>query len=230
MRIFVIGCEYAGKTTLVNGITEWIAQTMGSYTGCHDHFTLPNVGQGAAAVKIEETVTELIETVPSFVEQFQRFQFVYHLQPVLFHRDDYLIVNWYYADAVYVPLYYPNLGGHDRQYLARFIESDLKILAPDMVLVLVKAEPDVIRDRMRQEPRPRCPLKNSQDVETVLNRFQDVYTNSILDAKITIDTTSASASETLQDFVRQVEPHLRPVDRQRILSHQALQQAKSGKR
>ena len=73
MRIFIIGCEYAGKTTLVNGITEWIAQTMGSYTGCHDHFTLPNVGQGEAAEKIEETVTELIETVPSFVEQFQRF-------------------------------------------------------------------------------------------------------------------------------------------------------------
>lgn len=230
MRIFIIGCEYAGKTTLVNEITEWIAQTMGSYTGCHDHFTLPNVGQGEAAEKIEETVTELIETVPSFVEQFQRFQFVYHLQPVLFHRDDYLIVNWYYADAVYVPLYYPNLGGHDRQYLARFIESDLKILAPDMVLVLVKADPDVIRDRMRQEPRPRCPLKSLQDVETVLNRFQEVYANSILDAKITIDTTSAASSETLQDFVRKVEPHLRPVDRQRILSHQTLELANAGKR
>ena len=227
MRIFIIGCEYTGKTTLVNRITEWIAQTMGSYTGCHDHFTLPNVGQGEAMDKIEETVMGLIETVPSFVEQFQRFQFVYHLQPVLFHRDDYLIVNWYYADAVYVPLYYPNLGGHDRQYLARFIESDLKILAPDMVLVLVKASPDVVRDRMRQEARPQCPLKNSQDVEFVLDRFQEVYTNSILDAKITIDTTSTSSSEALQDFVRQVEPHLRPVDRQRILSHQTLQQAKS---
>ena len=136
-------------------------------------------------------------------------------------------MNWYYADAVYVPLYYPNLGGHDRQYLARFIESDLKILAPDMVLVLVKASPDVVRDRMRQEARPQCPLKNSQDVEFVLDRFQEVYTNSILDAKITIDTTSTSSSEALQDFVRQVEPHLRPVDQQRILSHQTLQQAKS---
>ena len=227
MRIFIIGCEYAGKTTLVSGITEWMAQTMGSYTGCHDHFTLPKVGQGEAMDRIEETISGLIDTVPSFVEQFQRFQFVYHLQPVLFHRDDYLIVNWYYADAVYVPLYYPNLGGHDRQYLARFIESDLKILAPDMVLVLVKASPDVIRDRMRQEPRPRCPLKNPQDAEFVLDRFQEVYTNSILDAKITIDTTNTSASEALQDFVRQVEPHLRSVDRQRILSHQAMQQAKS---
>ncbi len=227
MRIFIIGCEYAGKTTLVNGITGWIAQTMGSYTGCHDHFTLPNVGQGEAMDRIEETISGLIETVPSFVEQFQRFQFVYHLQPVLFHRDDYLIVNWYYADAVYVPLYYPNLGGHDRQYLARFIESDLKILAPDMVLVLVRASPDVIRERMRQEQRPRCPLKDPQDVEFVLDRFQEVYTNSILDAKITIDTTNTSASETLQEFVRQVEPHLRSVDRQRILSHQTLQQAKS---
>ena len=200
---------------------------MGSFTGCHDHFTLPNVGQGEAADKIEETVMGLLETVPSFVEQFQRFQFVYHLQPVLYHRDDFLIVNWYYADAVYVPLYYPNLGGHDRQYLARFIESDLKILAPDMVLVLVKASPNVIRDRMRHEPRPRCPLKNSQDIETVLDRFQEVYTNSIIDAKITLDTTTTSTSETLQEFVRQVEPHLRSVDRQRILSHQTMQQAKS---
>lgn len=230
MRIFIIGCEYAGKTTLVNGITDWIAQTMGSYTGCHDHFTLPNVGQGEATDEIEETVMELLEKVPSFVEQFQRFQFVYHLQPVLYHRDDFLIVNWYYADDVYVPLYYPNLGGHDRQYLARFIESDLKVLAPDMVLVLVKASPDVIRNRMRQQPRPRCPLKHSQDIETVLDRFQEVYTTSIIDAKITIDTTSTSASETLQEFVRQVEPHLRPVDRQRILSHQTLEQAKTIKR
>ena len=229
MRVLMIGCEYAGKTTLANGVNRWIEQTMGCVAGWHDHFTLPDMGQHPdphQREQNEQAMIELLDTVPPLVEQFQRYQFVYHLQPILYQRDDFLLVNWYYADAVYAPLYYPQIAGHDRQWLARFIEGDLKELAPDMVLVLVKASPDVIRERMRREPRPKCLLKE-QDVELVLDRFREVYEGSILNEKLTLDTSETTVRESMQDFLRQMEPHLQSVDRQRILCHQALQQAES---
>ncbi len=95
-----------------------------------------------------------------------------------------------------------------------------------MVLVLVKASPDVIRERMRREPRPKCLLKE-QDVELVLDRFREVYEGSILNEKLTLDTSETTVRESMQDFLRQMEPHLQSVDRQRILCHQVLQQAES---
>ena len=38
VRLILIGCEYAGKTTLANEIIEWIGRTMGSSRTFHDHF------------------------------------------------------------------------------------------------------------------------------------------------------------------------------------------------
>ena len=233
MRVLMIGCEYAGKTTLANRITQWIKQTMGGgeLTGWHDHFTLPFVGQHPDPRKshrTEDVMIELLKTEPWVVEQFQRYQFVYHLQPILYQRDDLLLVNWYYGDAVYAPLYYPDIEteGHDRKWLARFIEGDAKALAPDMVLALVTAPPDVIRERMRQHPRAECFLQD-QDVELVLDRFQEAYRESLINSKITVDTSDASVEETLRSFVQEIEPYLQPVDRQRILCHQALRQGGS---
>jgi hypothetical protein len=159
------------------------------------------------------------------VEQFQRYQFTYHLQPILYQRDDLLLVNWYHGDAVYAPLYYPEIeaNANDRKATARFIEGDVKQLAPDMVLALVTASSDVIRERMRQQPRPKCFLQD-QDAELVLDRFQEAYRESLFNSKITVDTSDASEEETLRDFVREMEPYLQPVDRQRILCRQALRQ------
>ena len=41
MRLILIGCEYAGKTTLANEITKWLKETTGGGRTFHDHFTIP---------------------------------------------------------------------------------------------------------------------------------------------------------------------------------------------
>ena len=42
MRLILVGCEYAGKTTLAEEIVAWTGRTMGGGRVFHDHFTIPN--------------------------------------------------------------------------------------------------------------------------------------------------------------------------------------------
>jgi hypothetical protein len=42
VRLILVGCEYAGKTTLGNEITAWLGRTMGGRRTFHDLFTVPS--------------------------------------------------------------------------------------------------------------------------------------------------------------------------------------------
>ena len=84
-------------------------------------------------------------------------------------------------------------------------------MAPDTVIVLVKASADVIRERMRAAPRPRMLLKES-DVERVLERFEQEYESALFMRRIGLDTSEASAEETLAQFVDEIGPHLSQID------------------
>ena len=53
---------------------------------------------------------------------------------------------------------------------------------PELVLVLVKAAPDVIRRRMRESPHKRQVLQDS-DVEKVLSLFEEGYAGSLITNK-----------------------------------------------
>ena len=49
MRLILVGCEYAGKTTLANHIAGWIERTLGppipqGMPPFHDHFAFPDIG------------------------------------------------------------------------------------------------------------------------------------------------------------------------------------------
>ena len=93
--------------------------------------------------------------------------------------------------------------------------------AGDTVLVLLKASPEVIARRMREAPQPRGVLEE-KDIERVLGRFEEEYAASILRYGLTLDTSPASEQETLDQFVRDVGPHLSERDRTRLLAHGAL--------
>ena len=42
MNLIVIGCEYAGKTTLAVGISRWMIESMGlNMVVWHDHYVVP---------------------------------------------------------------------------------------------------------------------------------------------------------------------------------------------
>ena len=71
-------------------------------------------------------------------------------------REDTLMIDFYYADAVYAPLYYgygePD-SFSDRRRRAREWDHHLLVQAPDAVLVLVEASPSAIRSRMAADQR-----------------------------------------------------------------------------
>lgn len=247
MRMIIIGCEYAGKTTLAVEISNWMIQTMGfPFVRWHNHFVVPRVDghlvvrapQAAGPVLVpgkqageefgEEEQEQILALKPMVLEQFQRHMIWRHLHPSMCRDDNTLFINGHYADAVYAPLYYgygePGSFA-DRRARARAWDSVLMGAAPDMVLVLVKASVDAVRQRMRQEPRARCPLRE-QDVGVVLDRFEEEYANSLIGRRFALDTTTVPVTETFQEFLGQMEPYLTQADRLRVLSHQALQRFK----
>lgn len=220
MRLILIGCEYAGKTTLAGEITKWIRQTMGGGRGFHDHFTLPD----SELTQVEQE--QLAALVPSLKEKFQRYMLDYHFHPAFYSDADHLLAGFHIEEAVYAPLYY-GYGGPgenaERTSLARTMEERIGELAPDTVLVLLKASAEVIAQRMKSNPHPGQVVQE-KDIEFVLQRFEEQYQKSLLRRKFTLDTTSAAVEETLAEFEAAIEPLLTDSDRLRILAHQALKQ------
>ena len=43
MRLILMGCEYAGTTTLSRQIIKWVKENLGDDFGFHDHWKLPHV-------------------------------------------------------------------------------------------------------------------------------------------------------------------------------------------
>ncbi len=239
MRLILIGCEYAGKTTLAVEISRWMIGAMGlPFVRWHNHFVVPHLdqhlvvqaradgryvvpGKEAGDLNKEEEEKQILSLRPLLLEQFQRHMIWRHLHPDMYRDcDDTLTINGYYADAVYAPLYYgygePGTFA-DRRRRARAWDAELLKLAPDTVLIMVKASADVIRERIRQNLRPRCILKE-REVQIVLDRFQEEYDNSLIHRSFTLDTTGTSVEGTLQEFLGQMWQHLSQVDRLRMVS------------
>ncbi len=214
MRLVLIGCEYAGKTTLAAGIADWWREQTGELqTHFHDHFLVPElVHKDPATCEAEEA--QIATLIPPLLEKFQRYNFIYHMGSPL---HDHWMIDWFYADAVYAPLYY----GYDRQRWTHRFEVELLERLPDTVMVLLKAAPETIRQRMRARPHPKGLLKE-KDIELVLQRFDEIYRDTSVHRRFALDTTRLSEGQTLQEFVRLIEPLLTPADGARIQTHHLL--------
>lgn len=224
MRLIIIGCEYAGKTTLASEIEQWMEQSMGSCTtSFHDHF-LPWDPNDTSPKKerIDVDMKLLALDEPQILEKYMRYVTHYHTQQGFYKKPDHCVVNWYYGDAVYGPLYY-GFGGAgergDRQVMARKYDELVMEFAPDTVLVLVKASADVIRRRRLERPQPQ-PYPEEQDIELVLDRFDEEFERSPLKHRIVLDTSAtATPRETLDEFARQIPPLLTDADQARMQAH-----------
>ena len=234
MNLLIIGCEYAGKTTLARGISRWMIESMAlPYVRWHDHFVVPRldrhlivhagtdtttVGKDEADLNTAEDEEQILALRPSVLEQLQRHNVWRHLHPDLFRAEDVLFVNHYYAEAVYAPLYYRygEAGSFaDRRGRARAWDRELLLRAPDAVLVLVECSAEVIRDRMSRSRRPRCILRD-QDVDRVIDSFRREFDASLIPSKFTLDASEASPDEVFASFRRRIEPYLSAVDRRRL--------------
>ena len=235
MQLILTGCEYAGKRTLGRKISEWWGEQTGAeappfpHTGFHDHFVVPSViHTGGHDSHKEQSEQDILKLNPGILEHFQRYQIDYHFQRSFANSPDLRLIDWYYGDAVFAPLYYgygrPGEYG-DRRSMARSLDIEVVELMPDMVLVLMTASPEVIRQRMREYSGPWSTyhaksLFQEKDVEFVLDRFQEEFDQSLIKRRFTLDTSSATVEQTLGEFVEKMEPYLTPRNRLDIASHQ----------
>ena len=89
-----------------------------------------------------------------------------------------------------------------------------------MPLVLVKASPETIARRMKENPHPNGVLKEP-DIQKVLEEFETEFERSSMRNKFSIDTTGKTPEETLARFLEEFEPYLNETDKLRILIHRA---------
>ena len=224
MRIILAGCEYSGTTTLAHEINQWLERMTGTkFSIIHDHWNFPNLeGHDPYPPDItDEERRQLMALSPILKESIQRHSIYYHISPKTWKEPDFMVIGLHISDSVYGPLYhgYGHDGAEDdRRLVSPQIEESLLSLAPDVVLVLVKASAEVIAQRMKNDPRWYSHLKED-DIEFVLNRFEEKYNTSSIEHKVTISTDHVTARESLEEFETKIEPHLTDSDRLRIITH-----------
>ena len=234
MRLILTGVEYAGKHTLAVEISKWWAEQTGEEEKpdlpFHDHFTIPHVVH-LGVDHMDLSAKQMLTLNPGLMEQYQRWQIMGKLAAGYVAMADLLIIDWYYSDAVYAPLYY-GYGGPgqyaDRKKMARSMDAQVNELLPGMVLVLIKASPESIRLRVQEgkSPFPRRhvdTLFQVKDTEVVLDRFEEEYERSLLPRKFVLDTTDASVDETMAEFKGQIKTHITTEDRLRLLSREIVE-------
>ncbi|MDA1190000.1 MAG: hypothetical protein O2854_10070 [Chloroflexi bacterium] len=225
MRLIIVGVEYVGKTTLAEEIIAWTGRMMGGGRTFHDHFTIPNPELAPEARE------EFLKVSPQIKEMYQRFMMAHHLSPSFYRGPDHNMTGFHIEEAVYAPLYY-GYGGKQNQsgwrspegqrtQWAREIEKEVLEIAPDTVLVHMKATPDVIRKRKNENPHQYNVIED-KDIEFLLERFEQEVSWSLIHRRIVLDTSKATVQETLAEFEEKIEPLLSEADRLRILTHQVL--------
>ena len=225
MRLILVGCEYSGTTTLAVAICKWGQEVMGGgfdFFLLHDHYKFPHTS-GHGHEMTEEEQRQLLAISPPLKEMVQRHNIYYHIKPTNYERPDHILIGLHIEDAVYGPLYF-GYGREDqpnsRKVVSPLVEGEILRYAPDTVLVLVEAAPEVIRRRMRENPHQNAVLQE-KDVELVLRRFREEYEESSIRNKIELDTSSATIEKTVLDFAARVDPFLTEADRLRILVERA---------
>lgn len=199
MRVIAIGCEYTGKTTLLEGLMKW-GDERGVHHHLDDHFTIPD----RQFLKKDER-DEMVRLHPVLKERFQRFQVVYHLR-LINQYEHILLGGFHIEEEVYGPLYY--YPGRPTPHPPSVYEAEMP---PDTILVLLAARQDVIEKRMLEAPHD-YPIVPKADVQKVLERFEQAYRTSWIRNKIRIDTSDLTPEQLLQRFLADSVPRLNTRD------------------
>ena len=221
MKLLITGAEFTGTTTLANAFHKWKEDEMGcGFTHIHDHFKIPRVSGHPDDTTPEEQKMVLAMT-PKLKEMYSRYSLHYHVQH--YRAVDNLDIGLHIEDAVYAPLYF-GFGRQDqdferREFLFHHIEDLIKEVTSDpVVIVHVKAEPEVIRQRMKEHNRDNAVLQE-QDIDEVLRLFEEGVERSTLGPAFTLDTSTASVEKSVSEFAEKIQPHLTASDRERIAAH-----------
>ena len=201
MRLIAIGCEYAGKTTLFNGLMDW-GHERGIHHHLDDHFSIPD-----CQMLKEKAEQEVMLGLPQRLkERYQRFQVAYHVG-LINKYEHILLAGFHIEEEIYgTRYYYPevNLGTDPPR-------RDEAKMPEDTILVHLKASPETIRRRMKETPHA-YPVVPDGDVEEILAAFQQEYRQSWIKRKFEIDTTELTPASLLETFLKASISHLNERD------------------
>ena len=205
MRCVFVGIEYAGKSTLINLLTEYYRHRKLS-VHVDDHFTIPDAtlsaGSRAAYINFPDDVKE----------RMQRMQIQYHVE-VIKNYPNTLIAGWHIEEAVYTTVYGGDLKSPyyqnyhyraQRGYETQVMEARL----PDVVLIHVTASDEEIKKRMEADPHEYQIIK-AADIPTLKRLFEEEIDKSLFTQKgrkIVLDTTDKTPSESLDELLLLSEP------------------------
>lgn len=201
MRVIVIGTEYTGKTTLVQAIQQW-GMDRGIRHHMDDHFSIPDQ-QTLENPADQKAMTELPSAIK---ERFQRFQIAYHVR--LVHKYQHvLLTGFHIEEMVYGQrYYYPDLA-----HPVETPQAWERDMPSDMILVLLTASPEAIKQRMKDDPHD-FPIVPESDIEEVQAAFREEFRKSFFKQKFQIDTSTLTIYSLLNDFLRMSYPYLSAAD------------------
>ena len=243
MRLILIGCEYSGGSMMARAIAEWLLRERAATSvRIHDHWVYPYIADqdpstcfivgpdgivpeewryghlGYDAALSEEWADDVRALKPWLLEQLQRIMVWRHMHHTVIEEDasDSIQVGLHYAEAVYAPLYYGygRDSFSDRRRRARQWDRALLEFAPETILVLLRASPEAIRERMRAAPRPDG-VPREEDIGKVIDLFEEQYASTELTQKLAIRTSGVTVEESVAEFANRVEPFLTDEDRRR---------------
>jgi len=198
MRVIVVGCEYSGVSTLINGLMAW-GDARGIHHHLDDHFTIPD------SQHLEPVDSGMmLNLTPLLKERFQRFQLVYHLR--LLHLFEHILLGGFHIEEeIYGPhYYYPGVSTIGvREY-----EPEMP---PDTILVHLTARADVIRARMQHKPHGHTLIQDG-DIPMLLDQFRQKVRESWIKQKFEIDTSDLTPEQLRQAFLDRSLPHLNTRD------------------
>lgn len=205
MRCIFVGIEYAGKSTLINLLTDYYRHRKLS-VHVDDHFTIPDSTLSA------ESRAAYVDFPNDVKERMQRMQIQYHVE-VIKNYPNTLIAGWHIEEAVYTTVYgdspdspyYPNYHYRaQRVYEAQVYEARL----PDVVLIHVTASAEAIKQRMDNAPHV-YQIINAEDIPRLKSLFDEEIEKSLFTQKgrkIVLDTTDKTPSESLDELLLLSEP------------------------
>ena len=203
MRCVFFGIEYAGKSTLIQLLTQYY-QKRGRGVHGDDHFTLPDASLSP------ESRALAVDFPNDVKERMQRMQIQYHVE-VIKNYENVLIAGWHIEEAIYAAMYgedpenpyYPNYWYNaQRGYEVMVLEARL----PDVVLIHVTASDEAIRERMKADPHQYQIIKE-KDIPEIKQRFEEEGAKSLLSRhRIALDTTDKTPQESLDELLQLSEP------------------------
>lgn len=205
MRCIFVGIEYAGKSTVIDLLSQYYRHRRLPVHG-DDHFTIPDSTLSPESRALMVTLPEDIK------ERMQRMQIQYHVEVIRNYANT-LISGWHLEEAIYTSMYgddpdhiyYKKYAiNHQRLYEAQVLEARL----PDVVLIHVTASDEAIRQRMQADPH-EYPIIKEDDITELKERFSAEIDASLFTKKgrrIVLDTTDKTPQESLDELLLLSEP------------------------